>query len=532
VNPEGEALGVRAVKKLMFHPTLLSIRQASKSYSGVPALINADLDLRAGEVHALMGENGAGKSTLIKLLAGVVTPDRMAVEINGQPVTISSAASAFKHGLRFIHQELQVIPQVSVAENIFLGQPYPSWFGVQVRWRQLHALAGQALAKLGIDHISPSATMARLSPGDQMLVNITRAFVGDDIGGETSTALVYVMDEPTAALTGTEITQLFRVIWRLRERGCAVLYVSHRMDEIFQIANRVTVMRDGRVVDTRSISDVTPTDLILMMTGRALEQVYPPRTALPSERVLLDVRGLHTHHINDVSFRLHAGEIVGVAGLNGAGRTELLRALMGIDRLRAGEIALEGQSLRRHSPARAWNAQIAYVPEERRSQGLVLSRSIADNVTLPQLRHISHFGAVLAHGRERQTSLQLGEAVRLRARGVTQTTRELSGGNQQKVVFARALARSPRVLLLDEPTRGVDVGAKADIYGIIREMSARGIGILLVSSDLPELLGMTDRVLVMRAGRLVETLPTAGLTQDILLTCCYGELEHVGARHR
>lgn len=512
----------------MSQPTLLSIRHASKSYNGVPALIDADLDLHPGEVHALMGENGAGKSTLIKLLAGVVAPDQMTVEINGQPARISSPASAFGHGLRFIHQELQVIPQVSVAENIFLGQPYPSWFGVSVRWRQLHALAAQALSKLGIDHIDPRAKMARLSPGDQMLVNITRAFVGD----ETSAALVYVMDEPTAALTGAEITQLFRVIGRLRERGCAVLYVSHRMDEIFQIADRVTVMRDGRVVDTCPIVSVTPADLILMMTGRALEQVYPPRSAPPSERVLLDVRGVRTQHIRDVSFRLHVGEIVGIAGLNGAGRTELLRALMGIDRLLAGEIALEGQTLRRHSPTRAWSAQIAYVPEERRSQGLVLSRSIADNVTLPQLKHLSHFGAVLAHNRERQTSHQLGEAVRLRARGVTQTTRELSGGNQQKVVFARALARSPRVLLLDEPTRGVDIGAKADIYGIIREMSARGIGILLASSDLPELLGMTDRILVMRAGKLADTLPTAGLTQDSLLTCCYGELDHVGASNR
>ncbi len=355
----------------MSHLPLLAIRAASKSYNGVPALLDADLSLHAGEVHALMGENGAGKSTLIKLLAGVVMPDRMAVEINGQPAAIHSPAAAFRHGLRFIHQELQVVPQLSVAENIFLSQPYPTWYGVGVRWRQLHALAGQALGRLGIDHINPRATMARLSPGDQMLVNITRAFVGDDIAGETSPALVYVMDEPTAALTGAEIAQLFRVIGRLRERGCAVLYVSHRMDEIFQIADRVTVMRDGRVVDTHPIAAVTPPELIRMMTGRALEQVYPPRAAPTSDRVLLDVRGVHTRHIEAVSFKLHAGAIVGVAGLNGAGRTELLRALMGIDRPHAGEIALEGEPLRRHPPARARSAQRASVPAQCRHRGLV-----------------------------------------------------------------------------------------------------------------------------------------------------------------
>lgn len=510
---------------------LLTVRRASKSYSGVPALIDAALDLRAGEVHALMGENGAGKSTLIRILAGVLDADSVEVQVRGQPVTIHNPQAAFDHGLRFIHQELNVVPQLSVSENIFLGQAYPTLFGVKVRWRQFHERARHVLDQLGVRHIDPREIMARLSPGDQMLASIARAFAGDDLSSGT-TAIVYVMDEPTAALTGQEIAQLFAVINRLRERGCAVLYVSHRMDEIFKIADRVTVMRDGRVVDTRDIHSVTPADLIYLMTGRDLQHVYPARAEPHGSDIVLDVRDLHTRAVRGVTFELRAGEILGVAGLIGSGRTELLRALIGADRALGGEIRLDGKPLKRLSPASAWERQIAYVPEERRSQGLILSRSVAENMTLPQLRHFSRMGAVLAHGAERRASASLGESVRLKARSTAQITRELSGGNQQKVVFARALARPPRVLLLDEPTRGVDVGAKADIYTLIREISATGAGVIMVSSDLPELLGMADRVLVMRAGRLKTIAPCYGLTQEGLLGLCYGEISHVGSRDR
>ncbi|MBK8136741.1 MAG: sugar ABC transporter ATP-binding protein [Chloroflexi bacterium] len=507
----------------MPQPSLLFIHQASKSYSGIPALIDASLELRAGEVHALMGENGAGKSTLIRILAGVITPDKAAIRINGQPVHIRSPHDAFGYGLRFIHQELHAVPQLSVAENILLGQPYPTLLGFKVRWKQLNSLAQSTLDQLGLSHIDPRRTMAHLSPGDQMLVNIARAFVGDDIGSAGTVARVYVMDEPTAALTGTEIEQLFRVIGRLRDRGSAILYVSHRMDEIFQIADRVTVMRDGRIIGTQDKSAVTPSDLILMMTERELDHVFPARTDPVSPDVLLDVRGLTTRFIHNISFALHRGEILGVAGLIGAGRSELLGGLIGADRHLAGEIHLDGRRLRRMSPARTWKNQIAFVPEERRSQGLVLSRSIGNNITLPQLGHFSRAGAFLDHRRERSTSRTLGESVRLRSHGPSQSVRELSGGNQQKVVFARALARPPRVLLLDEPTRGVDIGAKVDIYHLIREISARGTGIILVSSDLPELLGMTDRILILRDGRLAAIVPAKDQTQNSLLARCYGD---------
>lgn len=507
------------------HTPLLSIRDASKSYNGIPALIDAAIGLRSGEVHALMGENGAGKSTLIKLMAGVLSPDSMHVEVRGKPAAIHNPQDAFDLGLRFIHQELNVVPQLAVAENIFLGQDYPTYGGMLVNWRKLNEQARRVLNQLGVTHINPTNLMARLSPGDQMLVNIAHAFAGD-IASDQSNALVYVMDEPTAALSGHEVELLFAVIQRLREQGSAVLYVSHRMEEIFRIADRVTVMRDGRVVETLNIAATNPAELIRLMTGRALQQVYPPRETPHGNNVRLEVRDLRADAVSGVSFELREGEILGIAGLNGSGRTELLRALIGADKLLGGQIMLDGVRFNRLNPSSAWAQGVAYVPEERRSQGLILSRSVGNNITLPQLRHFSHRGMFLHHTLEASTSRELGERVRLKATGPAQTTRQLSGGNQQKVVFARALTRPPKILLLDEPTRGVDVGAKADIYALIRQISARGTGIVMVSSDLPELIGMSDRILIMRAGRQIEIVPAAGLTEEQLLALCYGEIEH------
>jgi ABC-type sugar transport system ATPase subunit len=506
--------------------SLFSITGASKAYNGIPALIDAALDLRAGEVHALMGENGAGKSTLIKLIAGVTAADSLHVEMRGQPVSIHTPQDAFRLGLRFIHQELNIVRQLSAAENIFLSQPYPTWAGMLVRWQALNERARRVLSELGVTHIDPRAPMGTLSPGDQMLVSIARAFAGDE------TAAIYVMDEPTAALSGEEVALLFAVIGRLRERGSAVLYVSHRMDEIFRIADRVTVMRDGRVIDTLNIAQTSPAELIRLMTGRDLQHVYPPREAPHSDQPRLEVRQLRTNAIHDTSFTLRAGEIIGVAGLNGSGRTELLRALIGADRQLGGTLLLDGEPVRWLSPALAWRRRIAFVPEERRSQGLILSRSISNNITLPQLRHFSHAGIFLDHRGERAASLHLGESVRLKASSPAQTVRQLSGGNQQKVVFARALAQPPKVLLLDEPTRGVDVGAKYDIYALVRQISARGTGILMVSSELPELIGMADRLLIMRGGRLVDDLPNENLTEGDLLSLCYGDISHERHPHR
>ncbi|MBI1280630.1 MAG: ATP-binding cassette domain-containing protein [Anaerolineaceae bacterium] len=499
---------------------LLVISRATKTYGGAPALIDASLELFGGEVHALMGENGAGKSTLIKLLAGVITPDAMQLEMQGQPIFIHNPQDAFRHGLRFIHQELNVVPQLSVAENIFLSQPYPTYAGIFVNWRKLEQAARTTLNQLGISHINPREIIARLKPGDQMLVKIASAFVG----AEQSKAFIYVLDEPTAALTGEETTLLFNVIRRLREQGCAIVYVSHRMEEIFKISDRITVMRDGRIIETNSTSDTTPADLIRLMTGRKLEQVYPPREAIPTETVLLDAHNLCTRTVKQVTFQLHVGEILGIAGLNGSGRSEMLRALMGVDKLSAGQIRLEGTRQINVSPAKAWENGFAFIPEERRSQGLILGHSVSSNVMLPHLSTLSWRGLTLNRRREQRISSQLGERVKLRAQSYHQRARELSGGNQQKILFARALACSARILLLDEPTRGIDVGSKYDIYQLIRHISSEGNGIIMVSSELSELIGLCDRILVMHQGQLVEIVDAAGQTEETLLALCYREI--------
>ncbi|MDX2138068.1 MAG: sugar ABC transporter ATP-binding protein [Chloroflexota bacterium] len=550
---------------------LLSIRRASKHYGGTAALMDATLDLYSGEIQALMGENGAGKSTLIKLLAGVTQPDSMEVRLHDQPVPLRTPQDAYALGLRFIHQELTVVPQLSVAENIFIGQPYPRRLGTLVDWRRLNDGARAALAHLGIAHIDPRVPMARLATGDRMLVKIASAFADNR-------ARIYVLDEPTAALTGAEANRLFAVLNTLSAQGAAMLYVSHRLDEIFRICQRVTVMRDGRVVASEMTDALTPERVIELMTGRAMEQAYPGRivgtspassaarkdeTGTGQERTgpalsLLAVNRLATRHVRDVTFTLAAGEILGVAGLQGAGRTELLRALSGVDRLIDGSVVLsfqvssiseqrskeyrsdheaqtaskleirtENWKQRTYDVTAAWQRGIAYVPEERRAQGLMLSRSIRDNVSLPHLGMLSWRGAFLRRRHEERLASQVGEGVRLKAHGMRQRVRELSGGNQQKVLFARALARNPRLLLLDEPARGVDVGAKYDIYTLVRQASAGGTGVIMASSDLGELLGLCDRILIMRARRMVTIVEAQGLEQAQLLSLCYGDAHAV-----
>lgn len=551
--------------------TLVTIRNASKSYGGVPALKSASLELRAGEVHGLMGENGAGKSTLIKILAGVVAPDAIELTLRGQPIQVHSAADAFAHGFRFIHQELNVVPQLSVAENIFLGRAYPKRLGGLVNWTKLNRTATTTLYRLGIDHINPRQKIARLSPGDQMLVKIASTLLGEDQEGsgnqvfqnqgystedsaqkpgffadgspvdDATDACLYVMDEPTASLTGEESARLFAVIQELTDQGCCVLYVSHRMDEVLRICNRVTVMRDGAVIatkelqvdaDANSFEDIESTkrQIIRLMTGREMQQTYPPphppssehSASADNEPVLLDVRRLSTHTVAPLSFQVKRGEILGVAGLAGAGQSELLAALMGAGQQMERDVWLDGQHQERLDPAAAWNNQQAYVPRERRSQGLMLLRSIRDNVTLPHLGRMSYGRTFLNRRQEQRQTQMLAEQVQLKAIGIHQRSYQLSGGNQQKVVFARALAHQPKLLLLDEPTRGVDVGAKYDIYQLIRKLSEEGTAIIMSSTDLSELLGMCDRILVMVEGHASVIVDAEGLTQEALLTHCYG----------
>jgi len=499
-------------------PTIaLAAHNIVKNYPGVRALDNVTLKLQRGEVHGLVGENGAGKSTLIKILAGAVRMDGGELSIQGQPVTIHSVHDAQRHGLAFIHQELALVPYFDAAENIFLGHAYPRRPWGAIDRGALRRRAAAILARLGTT-LPLDLPVSRLSPGQQTMISIARAFAAD--------AALVVMDEPTAALTDQEIGHLYTVIKALRAAGVTVVYVSHRLQEIFDITDRITVMRNGRVVTTAATTDLDQTKLVALMTGRDSQIAFPATTAVLGAP-LLTVENLSTSFIQDVSFRLHRGEVLGVAGLVGAGRTELLRALIGATPSRSGQIILHGQTMHAHSPADALQRGMALVPEERRSQGLILRRPIFENITLSHLRDFARGGFLLSRRRELARAQELRQALSLKAANLRQPVGQLSGGNQQKVVFARCLAGEAAgakldLLLLDEPTRGVDVGAKMELYQIIRDLAARGVGILLVSSELPELLGLADRVLVLHEGRPVVTLDAKTVDQATLLRYCYG----------
>jgi ABC-type sugar transport system ATPase subunit len=492
----------------------LRLEGLSRRFGQVQALDGVDLVLRAGEVHALMGENGAGKSTLIRLLAGLDRADAGRITLGGAALPPGSPAAVRAAGLRFIHQELHAVPALSVAENMHLDHRYPRRLGL-VDWRRLNAAAGRALARLKVTHIAPRAPMADLATGDRMIVRIAATLIED--GGEPP--WLYVMDEPTAALTGEESERLFAVIGEMVAGGAGVLYVSHRMPEVLRLSDRVTVLRDGRLISTVPLAETGQERIIREMTGRDLSALFPPRGAAATGEVALEVRGLSAPGVRGVSLEVRRGEVLGVAGLAGAGRGALLRALMGA-LPREGEVRLMGRAVPA-APVAAWAAGMAYVPRERRTEGLMLRRSIVENVAVPHLGRMAR-GAVFLHpARQRQAADSLGAEVRLKAASTGQACEELSGGNQQKVLFARALAGEPKVLLLDEPTRGVDVGAKYDLYRLVRELAAQGVAVVVASSDLPELLGLSDRIAVLQDGRLTHLMENRDMTEADLLAHLY-----------
>ncbi len=497
--------------------SFLSLRDVRKTYGAAPVLRGANLVVGAGEIHALLGENGAGKSTLIKILAGVVMPEKAQIEVAGSPAVIDSPAAAHRLGLRFIHQELNVVPALSVAENVFLGRKYPTRAGMLVDWSKLEAVAARALTKLGITHIDPRSPMGRLSHADRMLVRISSAFLGD----ADAPARIYVMDEPTAALTSQEAERLFKVLREIRQSGGSVIYVSHRLDEVMALCDRATVLRDGVSIDSGRLADITHDDLIRLMIGRRVEDAYPERSAEPGAQRAFEASALRAAGLKRLSFLVRRGEILGLAGLAGSGQSQLLRAVFG-DLRATGTMHLDGSPYHPRSPRDAWRAGVAYVPRERRSEGLVLARPIFENVTLAHLSRLSLAGTWLTPAKERRLAEALGADVRLRAAGPSQRALELSGGNQQKVVFAKALSGRPRLLLLDEPTRGVDIGARFDIYSIIRDMTQRGMAVILASSDLPELIGLCDRIAIMREGEMTEIVEAKGLSEEALVNLCYG----------
>ena len=489
-------------------PTLLELAGIRKSFAGVQALQGVDFDVRPGEVHALLGENGAGKSTLIKTIAGVHQPDGGELRFDGQIVRFNTPRDAQKLGINTIYQELSLYPELTVAENIFMGHaPYRRVGPFSVMdWDTMFRRAGELLAELDVYNLDVRGKVGALSIGNRQRVEIAKAL--------SLNAKLLIMDEPTAALGETDTLHLFRTVRLLRDRGVGIIYISHKLSEVFELADRVTVLRDGQYIGTKEVADTDERDLISMMVGRDVATLFPKQKSDVGE-VVLELRNVNrAPHTYDVSFSLRAGEIVGLAGLVGSGRSETAQAVFGTLPAQSGEILVNGQKVSIKDPAQAVAHGVAYVPEDRGTQGLIKEMTLRENTTLAVLKHVAK-GGFIDTGRERRMAQDAIKQFGIRAHGPEQLVGTLSGGNQQKVVVGKWLASNPKVLIIDEPTRGVDVGAKAEIHRLIGQLAAeQGLAILMISSELPEILGMSDRVLVMREGRIVAEFARAEATPE------------------
>jgi rhamnose transport system ATP-binding protein len=495
---------------------LLKLESVSKTFGGVRALRGVSFDVRPGEIHALVGENGAGKSTLLRLVTGAHAADAGSVEIGGRRLTRADPVLARQLGVAPIYQQPTLLPDLTVAENLALRLERGGGWR-RVNWRQRRARAAELLARVGAD-LDVEAPAGTLRMAEQQLVEIAGA-----IGAE---ARVLLMDEPTASLTTREAARLFDLMRDLRARGVGLVYVSHRLEEISAMADRVTVLRDGERVATRDIAGITHDEMIRLMVGREIDRVYPKREA-PIGGVVLEARGVccAASGLRGIDLQIRAGEIVGLAGLVGAGRTELARVLFGLTPCDAGSIYIDGKPVRLGAPADAVRRGIAYVPEDRRRHGIVPELSVAANVTLASLPAFTRGGAWpgwLDARREQRTATDYTRRLAIKASSIDAPVGTLSGGNQQKVALARWLTTSPRLLILDEPTQGVDVGAKAEIHALIMDLAAQGLAILLISSELPEILGMSDRIAVMHGGRLTGVLDRRDATQESVMRLALG----------
>ncbi|HET9169212.1 MAG TPA: sugar ABC transporter ATP-binding protein [Actinospica sp.] len=490
---------------------VLALEGVSKSFGAVRALRSVSLELFAGEAHALAGENGAGKSTLIKVLAGVHRPDEGTVLLDGAPVEFAGPGDARDAGVAVIYQEPTLFPDLSVAENIFMGRQPKRSLG-RVDHRAVREAAAALFARLGVA-MDPDRPARGLSIADQQLVEIAKALSFD--------ARVLIMDEPTAALTGSEVARLFAVVRTLREQGAAVLFISHRLEEVFALCQRVTTLRDGARVAGEPVEGLTESDLVERMVGRALDELYPKQDTTVGEVALRVSRLTREGVFTDVSFDVRGGEIVGLAGLVGAGRSEVARAVFGVDRWDAGSVTVGGRELRPGSPSLAMAAGLALVPEDRRAQGLVMEMTIERNIGLSGLKATSRAG-LMSRRAERDRALDWATKLQVKYARLGDLVGTLSGGNQQKVVLAKWLATNPSVLIVDEPTRGIDVGTKAEVHRLLSSLAAEGVAVLMISSDLPEILGMADRVLVMHEGRIAAEIPRAQATEQSVMAAATG----------
>ena len=483
---------------------ILEIKNVTKRYPGVVALDNISFSVKEGEVHALVGENGAGKSTLIKIITGAIKPDEGSIIYQGKSYTELNPILSGQIGIEAIYQEFNLAPSLSVEENIYMGNKVNE--GLFIDKKKLSNKTMEVLESLNAD-IDPGTKIRDLTVAYMQLVEISKALAKN--------VKLLIMDEPTAPLTDNEVEILFKLVKNLKEKGVSVIYISHRMDEIFELCDRVTVMRDGQVIKTTDIQDTTRNQLIFDMVGRELTETYPPRTPKYGEK-LLEIKNIAGPSNAETSFYVREGEIVGIAGLVGAGRTEIARLIIGADKKYSGEVYVKGEKVSIHSPKDAIEKGIAYVSEDRKNQGVLLKMSIRWNITLPILRRLSRFIFIDAK-KENECVNEYKDALRIKTPTINQLVGNLSGGNQQKVAVAKWLASKSKILILDEPTRGIDVGAKQEIYELINKLTEEGLGIIMISSEMDEIMGMSDRMLVMAEGNIVGELQKEDFSQDKIL---------------
>ena len=490
---------------------LLRMENICKNFPGVTALDRVDFEIRTGEVHILLGENGAGKSTLVKILSGAYQKTSGEIYLAGKKIDIRSPRHAQETGISIIYQEFNLIPQLTVAENIFLGRESVIVSGL-INRDEMRTKAGAIMSELGVN-INPDSAVTSLGVAEQQMVEVAKALSMD--------ARILIMDEPTSALTEKEIGGLFRMIRRLKQKSVSVIYISHRMEELFEIGDRVTVLRDGRYIATRNIADVDTAGLIRMMVDRELTEQYP-RQRSERGREMLRIEDLSTPGLlRSINLRLYGGEILGIAGLLGSGRTELARAIFGIDKLSAGRIFINGSEQRINSAGKAIALRIGYLTEDRKQQGLILDLSVKENICLPSVNRFSHLG-VVSSNKENNAVKKWIKELRIKTPGADQKVINLSGGNQQKVVIAKWLCSQADILIFDEPTRGIDVGSKVEIYELMNNLSATGAAILMISSDLPEILGMSDRIIVMHNGHISAEFDATDASQEKILHSALG----------
>lgn len=489
----------------------IEMRDISKAFGRNRVLLGVNLTVRPGEIHALMGENGAGKSTLMNILTGLHKADNGTILVDGAERVFTSPREAEDAGIAFVHQELNIWPNLTILENLFLMRPLKNSWGM-LDWERMRELAAAKCDELNIS-LPLEKEAQECSVGQQQLTEIVRMLMLD--------AQIVIMDEPTAALSERETEVLFRVLDQMRAKGVGIIYISHRMEEVFELCDTVTVMRDGMAISTQPVAETTMDRVVADMVGRSLTEYYPDRTVTPGE-VIFEINNLNSAGVfHDVSFTIREGEILGIAGLMGAGRTEIMRALFGVDKKDSCEIKIHGQAMKIDNPSDAIKAGIGFITENRKTEGLILDFSIGDNISLPSIEKFASHKYV-RRGAENKFTEMLAKRLGVKAQSLTEPVGTLSGGNQQKVVIAKWIGMKPAILIMDEPTRGIDVGAKRDIYDLMNELTAAGVAIIMVSSELPEVIGMSDRIMVIREGSIAGVLDRSEATQEKIITLATG----------